>query len=196
MSTVDWDSRYVAGDTPWDLAGPLPLLSAALTDGTLGDPGTVLAPGAGRGHDAAALAAAGWAVTVVDISPTAAAYAAEHYPQVSYVVGDALDPELVLGRLGRQVDLLWDHTFFCALPPEIRPEVGDVARAVVRPGGLLASGVFPIERDPGEGGPPWAYRVEDMDAVLDGFERILTGEPVHVSREFPWRHQLAVWRRR
>lgn len=162
----------------------------------LGEPGTALAPGAGRGHDAAALAAAGWETTVVDISATAAAYAAERYPAVRYVVGDALDPDFVLAQIGGQVDLLWDHTFFCALPPDLRGRVGDLASEVVRPGGLLASGVFPLDRDPAEDGPPWAYRPEDMDAVLDGFERVQTGEPTQLSRTLPWRHQLAVWRRR
>lgn len=197
MTRVDWDGEYVAGNTPWDLGAPVPLLTAALTDGTLGDPGAALVPGGGRGHDAAALAAAGWTTTIVDISPTAAAYAAEHYPTVHYVVADALDPAVVLDRLGGQVDLLWDHTFMCALPPEPRPLLGDLARAVVRPGGLVASAVFPLERDPREGGPPWSYRPEDMDAALGGgFERILTGEPVHLSRVFPWHHRLAVWRRR
>lgn len=195
MSEVDWDAWYVAGFTPWDLGGPLPLLTDALATGLLGKTGSAFAPGAGRGHDAAALAAAGWATTVVDLSPTAVGYATEHYPAVRFVLGDALDPDFVLAQTGGQVDLLWDHTFFCALPPALRPQVGVLAAALVRPGGLLASGVFPIDRPPAEGGPPWSYRPEDMDAVLDGFERVHTGEPVHLNPDFTFRHRLAIWRR-
>ena len=192
---IDWDSRYVAGTTGWDLGGPVPLLTDALAAGLLGAPGAALAPGAGRGHDAAALAEAGWDVTVVDLSPTAAAYAGEHYPDVSYVIGDALDAGLVRDRVS-EVDLLWDHTFLCALPPGMRPRVGDLARRLVRPGGLLASGVFPLDRDDGEG-PPYRYLPEDMSAVLgDGFEQIHLGPVVQISPRLPWGHRLGIWRRR
>jgi methyl halide transferase len=192
---IDWESWYVAEQTPWDLGAPLPLLVDALDDGVLGTPGTVVVPGGGRGHDAAALAAAGWHTTVVDLAPTAAAYAAAHYPELRYVVGDALDPAFVLARLGGPVDLLWDHTFFCALPPELRPRVGALAAAVVKPGGLVASGVFPLGRDPGKEGPPWGYAPEHLEALLPGFERVLTGEPAHLNPSFTWQHQLVVWRR-
>jgi hypothetical protein len=93
------------------------------------------------------------------------------------------------------VDLVWDHTFLCALPLGLRPAVGELARRVVRPGGLVASGVFPVDRPRGEEGPPWPYRVEDMDEALGPpFVRVHTGEPVHVSSTLAWLHQLAVWR--
>lgn len=196
MAEVDWDRAYVDGDTPWDQGAPLGLLLDALASGLLGDPGVALVPGGGRGHDAAALAAAGWRATVVDVSPAAGAFSEAHYPEVRYVVGDALDPGAVRAAVGGTVDLLWDHTFLCALPPELRPAVGDVAREVVRPGGLVASGVFPVDRPRGEDGPPWAYRVEDMDEVLgDHFGRVHTGPPTRALPGFAWQHQLAVWRR-
>jgi hypothetical protein len=191
-----WDARYLAGSTPWDFGRPLPLLLDALDEGALGAPGRAFCPGAGRGHDASGLAGSGWDVTVVDLSPTAAAYAAEHYPQVRYAVGDALDPDLVLAQTGGPVDLLWDHTFFCAVPPAMRPRMGDLARGVVRPGGLLASGVFPTGRPMADGGPPYSYDVADMTAVLDDFDLVRVSEPVQVSPLHPWPHRLAVWRRR
>ncbi|WGL53257.1 methyltransferase domain-containing protein [Nocardioides sp. BP30] len=195
MSDVDWDAWYVAGFTPWDLGGPLPLLSDALATGLLGEPGTVFAPGAGRGHDAGALAAAGWDTTVVDISATAVDYATEHYPDVRVVLGDALDPAFVLAQTGGPVDLWWDHTFFCALPPQVRPRLAAVAAAVVRPGGLLASGVFPIDKPREEEGPPWSYAPEDLESLLEGFERVHTGEPVHLNPSFSYHHRLVIWRR-
>lgn len=76
------------------------------------------------------------------------------------------------------------------------PRVGDLARAAVRPGGLPASGVFPIGRPPAQGGPPFGYQPDAMDAVLDGLQRIRTGDPAHLfDDELPWSHRLAVWRR-
>ncbi|MEP9382768.1 thiopurine S-methyltransferase [Nocardioides sp. KR10-350] len=191
---VDWDARYAAQTTPWDLGGPVPLLTEALDEGRLGRPGTALVPGAGRGYDAGALAAAGWSVTAVDLSPTAAGYSAEHHPAVSSAVGDALDTAFVLERTGGPVDLLWDHTFFCAVPLELRPRVAELADAVVTTGGLLASCVFPIGRPASEGGPPYAYDVDDLGALLEGFEQVHVGPEVTVPTR-AWPHRLALWRR-
>lgn len=192
--TVDWEQWYVQEDTPWDIGAPLPLLVEALAGGAFGSPGVALVPGGGRGHDASALAAAGWQTSVVDISPTAAAYAAAHYPTVHYVVGDALDAGVVLDAVG-PVDLLWDHTFFCALPPDLRPRVGALAEAVVKPGGVVASGVFPLDRPRGEEGPPWTFVADDLDELLPSFELVHLGEPRSIFTELPYRHRLALWRR-
>lgn len=195
VDPVDWDARYLAGTTGWDLGGPVPLLADALASSLLPREGAALVPGAGRGYDAGALAEAGWTVTACDLSPTAARYAAEHFPAVDYVVADALDAERTLAHTGGPVDLLWDHTFFCALPPASRPRVGELARRLVRPGGLVASGVFPLDRDDDEG-PPYRYLPEDMDVVLgDGFELIHLGEPTESMRP-GWHRRLALWRRR
>ncbi|MEX0426701.1 methyltransferase domain-containing protein [Nocardioides sp. DS6] len=190
---VDWDAAYAREVTPWDLGGVTPLLVDALADSRLGAPGRALVPGAGRAYDAGALADAGWSVTAVDLSVTAAAYAGARFPEVDYMVGDALDSDPVLARTRGPVDLLWDHTFFCALPPALRPRVGDLARAVVKPGGLLASGVFPLDR-PDDDGPPYRYVPEDMTAVLDGFELVHLG-PLTDSMVPGWHRRLAIWRR-
>lgn len=160
----------------------------------LGAPGVAVVPGGGRGHDAGALAAAGWHTTVVDTAPTAAAYATEHYPTLTYLVADALDAASVLARVG-PVDLLWDHTFFCAVPMELRPRVGSLAEAVVKPGGLVASGVFPLGGPRSEGGPPWGYAPEDLSELLPSFELIHLGEPVSIFTRLPFQHRLGVWRR-
>ena len=88
------------------------------------------------------------------------------------------------------------------LAVELTSRRGEVATALARPGGILASGAFPIDRPRGEAGPPWPYPPEDMDAVLEaalpgGFERVHTGQPVHLTDAvFPWLHQLVIWRRR
>lgn len=194
VDPVDWEQWYVEEFTPWDQGAPIPLLVDALDAGLLGEPGTAFVPGGGRGHDASALAEAGWRTTVVDISPTAASAAKTRYPSLDYVIGDALDPATVLGRIG-MVDLMWDHTFFCAFPVEMRPRVAALAAAVVKPGGLLASGVFPIDKPREEPGPPWAYQPDDLGDLLTGFELVHLGEPVKQASQFGYRHQLAVWRR-
>ncbi|MFM8766042.1 MAG: thiopurine S-methyltransferase, partial [Spartobacteria bacterium] len=46
---VDWNTRYVAGDTPWDKGTAHPALVARLQNQPL--KGSVLVPGCGAGHD-------------------------------------------------------------------------------------------------------------------------------------------------
>lgn len=136
----DWSIHYRNGVTPWDLGEAHPELVRRLS--SLGTPGTAIVPGAGRGHDAAALAAAGWRVTAIDYAPEVAALleaAVGHEGRV--VTGDAFD-----FAPPQPVDLLFDHTFFCTLPPEARAGFGVWAREAVKPGGRLASVVFPIDR--------------------------------------------------
>lgn len=131
---------------------------------------------------------------MVDLSPTAAAYARQHYPTLRYLVGDALDAGFVMDAVGA-VDLLWDHTFFCAVPLELRPRIGALAEAVVKPGGLVASGIFPVGRPRGEEGPPWAYEPADLDELLPSFELVHLSEPRTIFTQLPFPHRLGLWRR-
>lgn len=189
-----WNSAYVSGETRWDLGAANPVLTEALThEPLLATPGRAFVPGGGRGHDAHALSEAGWDVVEIDVSAQAIDYLTAHYPAVKGIAGDALDPDFALAQLGEPVDLLWDHTFFCALSPAARPRVGELARAVVKPGGLVASCVFPIGRLDA-GGPPYRYQVEDMTAVLDGFELVSQGPEV-VRPGWDWLQRLGIWRR-
>lgn len=161
---IDWADRYRSGDTPWDLGGPHPELSIRLQDGRLAPPrpgATVLVPGAGAGHDAIAFARRGWAVTALDRVPDLA-------PAVSpilersggrYVVGDAFTFESE-----DAFDLIWDHTFFCAIPPERRAEWGRRAAELIAPGGSYAALVFPVGKPASEGGPPFGM---DESSVLE-----------------------------
>jgi SAM-dependent methyltransferase len=127
------------------------------------------------GHDAAALAQVGWEVTAVD-------YASELEPLVRgrfgllgcrFISGDALtfeDDELY--------DLLFDHTFFCAVHPEDRTAFGDLARRLVRPGGRVFSIVFPAGKQLGAGGPPWGMLTEDLAAALGAEFQVIEDLPV------------------
>lgn len=158
----DWAGRYATGNTPWDLGGPHPELAARLVDGRLApdrEGARVFVPGAGRGHDALALARRGWAVTAVD---PVEALAADLAPALErsggrFVVGDALQFD------DEPFDLVWDHTFFCAIPPEARTSWGERAAALLSPGARYAALMFPVGRPLDEGGPPFGM---DGEAVL------------------------------
>lgn len=203
---VDWASRYDVEDTPWDLGGPHPELSVRLQDGRLapdrvsgggagsgagsGPGGRVLVPGAGRAHDALALARRGWTVTALDL---VGAVADRVGPELErhggrYVTADAFTWEPEEGAA--PFDLVWDHTFFCAIDPSMRAAWGARARSLVAPGGRYAALVFPVGKPAAEGGPPFGM---DAKAVLDALGasfRAVEDEPV--QRSVPRR----TWRER
>ncbi|RMH00996.1 MAG: methyltransferase domain-containing protein [Planctomycetota bacterium] len=175
---TDWRRRYREGHTPWDLGRAHPELVRRLAAGELRPPrpgARALVPGCGRGWDAAALAEAGWQVTAADVvEELREAVEALLGSGGGFLARDVLEPTFP----EQPFDLLFDHTFFCALQPRRRPDFGRLARRAVAPGGLLVSLVFPLDRPAAEGGPPFGMCPADLRAAL-GPEFVLeTDEPV------------------
>jgi SAM-dependent methyltransferase len=170
---TDWRQRYLDGHTPWDLGGPHPELVRRLAAGELEPPRAgawALVPGCGRGWDALALAEAGWRVLAVDLVPDLAELIADRLEAAggAFLVADALDPACLAqaGPGPGGFDLFLDHTFFCAIPLERRPDFGRLAAAALGPDGCLCSLVFPVGRPTEQGGPPFAMSPADLAAAL------------------------------
>lgn len=172
MNSDDWRARYETADTPWDLGAAHPELQARLQKGELMPPHTgarALVPGCGHGNDALALSAAGWAVTALDCVDLVAA---------ANSPGDQLSQTLAQGGghleicnaltfpCEQEFDLVWEHTFFCAIDPCDRPAWGALVQQALIPGGQLAVLLFPGDKPLEEGGPPFRYGVNDMQEVL------------------------------
>lgn len=191
-----WNARYEMGSIPWDLGRAHPELETRLAlDPALGtgSVGSVLVPGAGTGHDAAALAQAGWRVTAVDIAPAVEApllrrLVADH---ASVVIADSLELDAE-----EPFDLVFDHTFFCAIDPEARPRFGAMASRVLACSGSVISIVFPIGRPVSEGGPPWGIGVGDMASALGpSFVLAEEGGAARIPGR-RWTHEWTRWVRR
>lgn len=162
-----WEALYQAEDTGWDLGGPSPVLDAAVGLGLLGRPGRVIVPGAGRGHDALRLAAAGFSVTAVDFS----ASAVQHMRQAAKARGlgiDVLQEDLLaLTRLpAGHFDAAFEYTCFVAIDPALRPDYVRVLTHLVRPGGRLLFLAFPLGRT--EPGPPHGLTLDELRTRFSG----------------------------
>lgn len=180
-----WDERYRTGDTPWDKGEPAPGLVDFLRNERY-EPGTVLVPGCGRGHDCRALVAHGFQVTGLDVSPTAITAARRVVPQANFVVGDFLTHQ---GRY----DWLFEHTCFCAIAPSLRDEYVKAAARVVRPGGWLLGIFFDV---PMKDGPPFGATREELRARFAPWFRLLREQR---PRSWPGRvgeEVLMWWQRR
>ena len=161
---VDWEARYVAGDTPWNKGYAAPALTAFLSTHPI--QGEVLVPGSGPGHDVRALAASDEKarVTGLDLSPSAIALAKSFQTASDerYERGDLFDlPASWIGRF----DWVVEHTCFCAIPPALRPEYVRAISRSLKPGGHYL-GIFFMNPETLEG-PPHGTTREEIASLFD-----------------------------
>ncbi len=149
---MDWDKRYAEEDTPWDKGAAHPELERLLLEGAFADWSglSIVAPGAGRGYDVSALETAGVTAFGVDISPLAVETAVTD----KMILGDFIYSES--SKWSEGLSGIWEHTCFCAIPPEMRSDYVSACARLLRPGGLLR-GIFFLnpDMDRGENGPPF-----------------------------------------
>jgi thiopurine S-methyltransferase len=176
-STSDeWAQRYVALDTPWDLGAEHPEIAARIAGGLRPASPSVaraLVPGCGRGHDAVALARAGWRVSAVDFTDATQGALQDRLAELGgeFVLQDALEPVA-----GVRFDLVLDHTFFCALNPALRARWGAAMALSLAPQGRVCALVYPVGKPIEDGGPPFGTSVDDLLAALGADFRVLSDE--------------------
>ena len=178
----DWEAFYRADDTFWDHGEASPGLVDYLAANPSLPPGQALVPGCGSGHDARALAKAGWAVTGLDIAPSSVPLAKR------LATGEALDVDFHIGDfLGDEphcrFDLVFEHTLFCAIPPERRADYVQALRRWLKPGGLYLAVNYMITDDNGE--PPFSTTTSELDERFgESFELLRRWTPrSYESRE-------------
>lgn len=186
LDVAAWDERWVTNDTPWDLAGPSPPIVRALREGLVAPPGRALVLGCGAGHDARAVAAAGFRTVGVDFSPTAVRRARE----LAAVEGSAATFEeadaLALPDSLRGADLVVEHTLFCAIDPSLRDRYVDAVADALRPGGRFLALFWLIRA---ETGPPFgASEPEVLDRFARRFRFLHTERPADSAPSRP--HEL------
>lgn len=156
-----WEERYSSAPAIWSRNPNVQLV--AEVSGLA--PGAALDVGCGEGADARWLAARGWRVTGVDISPTALKRAAELDPGSEYLHADLLG-SWTLGE--RTFDLV--SAQFMHPPAERRRELFARLAAAVAPGGtLLIVGHHPRDLETGVPRPPMPelfYTGEEIAASL------------------------------
>lgn len=171
MRRMDWDESYRKGEVFWDRGAAAPALKQYLQRHPTR--GRALVPGCGRGHEVALAVEHGLDATGLDIAPTGVAEARALYPHLAerFVIGDFFNPpEEMRGAF----DVVLEHTCLSALPPAMRVDYRHGVDLTLRPGGQLI-GVWFINPalDPGEEGPPYPLRVEDLTALFAGDYEIL-----------------------
>lgn len=189
----DWDECYRTGDTHWDKGEPSPGLADWLKAHPDLPRGTVAVPGCGFGHDVRAWAKAGFAATGFDIASGAVEGANERSEgtglPVQFKLGNFLEDPPV-----DTYDWVFEHTFFCAIPPSRRDDhVAAVVRHLKPDGQFLAVHYFLPK---GEAGPPFGV---DREEIIERFSPHFELVEDWVPRSYPNRTDLERmfwWRRK
>lgn len=150
-------------------------------------------PGCGPAHDACAIAKLGFTVTGIDYTTEARDLGASALEELG---GQLLCEDALEHTPAEPYDLVFEHTFLCAIDPADRGRYGELVTRALRPGGLLVVIVFPVDRPREEGGPPFTLTIEDMHEVLGAAFKLRSHSPIECTREGrEWREDLAVFER-
>jgi len=182
-----WDARYAEGSDRWTLDGAAPALEQLLT--RVRQRRRVLVPGAGHGHDAFAWARAGHEVVALDFAPRAVASMRQRVRDEGVFI-EALEVDVTAppAELRGQVDLVWEQTCLCALPPDQRRPYLEAMATILRPGGTMVALLW---NHGNEGGPPWDMPPVLVERLVAGVFRIHKREQVEAEvsvrgREYLW----------
>ena len=192
-----FDELYSSGargehGMPWDRGQPNGLI-AEWGDRHDGAGARALVIGSGLGRDSEYLATRGYAVTAIDVSPTAISTAQQRYPDstVHYRVANLLDAP---ADLRVAFDLVVESYTVQALPPTVRADATKAVTDFVAPGGTLL--VIATLLPDGEplSGPPWKMSRANIDAfAAHGLDPVLVED---VDGDSGWRHWRAEFHRR
>ncbi len=177
-----WNSRYLSGQTPWDFGGvPIDLktylrrrLKYPLPPGT--ERGRVFIPGCGSGYEVKIFADAGFKVTAIDISTAAVGRAAklvDEHPNVTLIKGDVFKQELAPASF----DVVYERTFLCAIPPELRTAYRDRMAQLLKHGGQLVGYFYYQKTDPADG-PPFGLAWGEGDELFSRHFLLMKDDPV------------------
>ncbi|KAI0027068.1 thiol methyltransferase 1 [Vararia minispora EC-137] len=198
-----WDVAWEKDITPWDAGAPQQSLVNVLKSGKLpfSTTGRALVPGCGRAYDAVAIASIlGVQTTAIDISPLAVENAKKFVkttaPDMEEKITIKQEDFFKLDET-QPFDLIYDYTFFVALPHELRPAWAAKMTALARPNSYLITLMAPLGLPKTDIGPPYYSEPAHYDELLDGkgWEKALDEGPVNSTEGSRWPQKLVVWKR-
>ncbi len=176
LSPAAWEQRYQAGTPRWDLGQPAPAFSTLLGSDGAPQPGTAIALGAGRGHDALLFARHGFTVTAVDFAPSAI-QSLDDQSQAQNLPLQLLQRDIfdLVPEFAGQFAYAIEHTCFCAIDPALRPAYAALVADLLTPGGELLAVFFTHLRS---GGPPFGTTPAEVRQLFEPHFEVLNLEPV------------------
>jgi thiopurine S-methyltransferase len=186
-----WDERYLAGETPWDYRGVQPEFEHYLREQP--PPLRILIPGCGTSHDLRAALDLGHDPIGLDLSSAAVALARSQLAD-SEAWRVAEDDFFTAPLAPGSFDLIFERTFLCAIPPDLRPDYARRVSTLLKPTGrLVGFFIYGDEPDP----PPYPLaRDEDQTLLAPLFEQIDSQPSSAPLPFFEGMEQWQVWQKR
>ncbi len=161
MPTLDkdyWETRYQQGEAQWDMGSASTALIHYCQQLDKKDL-AILIPGCGNGHEAAALCAMGFTnITIIDIAQSPI----DNFKANNPALLETGCVKLICGNFfthTQTYDLIIEQTFFCALPPSMRPPYAAHMHQILKPGAKLMGLLFNFPLT--EAGPPFGGSEEE-----------------------------------
>jgi SAM-dependent methyltransferase len=158
-----WDAQYKAKATGWDLGTVSPPIQE-FVDSIQDKNSAILIPGGGNSYEAEYLLQQGFTnITVIDIAPTLIAVLKQkfvNHPNINIILGDFFEHQ-------GQYDWIIEQTFFCALPPTMRPKYVWKMHQLLAPKGKIVGLLFNREFE--EGPPFGGNKVEYINLFSGAF---------------------------
>jgi len=203
VETQGWEQLWQEGITPWAtlrINAPMTYLFEK-EQGEIKIPrgGKALVPGCGRGDDVVIFGKLGYDSLGIDLSPTAVQHANEWLKTVPKEENDGKIEVRVENFFNwapaETFQLIYDYTFFVAIPPTIRAAWGESMTRLIAPGGFLATLVFPID-GARQDGPPYSVSLADYQKVLkeEEWEIVLDEVPPNLQGPLVGRARVVFWK--
>ena len=165
-----WDARYKNNTAAWDIgyvSPPMKTYIDSLTNKEL----EILIPGCGNTYEAEYLLQQGFHhVTVIDIAPTLVEKLQLKFagnPNIHIVLGDFFTH-------AGQYDLILEQTFFCALPPAMRPRYVAKMHRLLKDDATLAGVLFNRSF---VDGPPFGGNQQEYEALFNSAFNSVSMQP-------------------
>ena len=163
-----WERSYRSGEMGWDLGKSTPILNQWIK--TCKDPLTICVLGAGNGWDAVNFAKKGHLITAVDFAESAVknmqAAARRSDLKMEILHMDIFELNLIYSN---KFDVVIEYTCFCAIDPSRRRAYLEMVRHILKPKGELVGLLFPIDKDPSDGGPPYAVELDPTIKLISEY---------------------------
>jgi SAM-dependent methyltransferase len=177
LDSAYWNDLYLKGDTGWDKGAPSPPIARMLRERLVPEGVRIAVIGAGKGHDAIEAARLAYQVTAVDYAPEAVKTTLKNM-RAAHVTLEAREEDVF--KLKGPFEAVLEHTCFCAIDVERRPEYVEAIATALVPDGTLFGLFYAHGR---EGGPPFdvteaevrrlfspRFRIERLRVAPDSFE--------------------------
>ncbi|WP_299129343.1 methyltransferase domain-containing protein [uncultured Winogradskyella sp.] len=144
-----WENRYKTSETRWNIGEPSTPIKTYI-DQLNNKSLKILIPGAGNGYEAEYLWKNGFKNTfILDIASTPLNNFKKRVPE--FPERQILHCDFF--KVNIKFDLILEQTFFCALPPSLRPSYVDKTHSLLKEKGKLAGLLFNFKLT--ENGPPF-----------------------------------------